>query len=133
VSSRVWSPAELSSSEVPPLHTLLFGTFRVVDSRIQPRVSLQTSTQADSYIDFAFGSDDGFIAGVHRFSISRNSDSKEEIEDDGTTTSVTIEFSHKGCNPKEDKPMGPDFMQTLHLMYAMLLFREGVAEVIKAQ
>jgi hypothetical protein len=116
------------------MHTLLFGTFRVVDSRMQPRVSTQTSEQTESYIDFAFGSDNGFIAGVHRFSVSRNSNTKsDEQNDDGTTTSVTIAFSHKGCNPKEDKPMGPDFMQTLHLIYAMLLFREGVAEVIKAQ
>jgi hypothetical protein len=131
VSYRIWLPADLSSKEVPPLHTLLFGTFRVVDSRMQPHVSSQMSEHAESYIDFAFGSDDGFIAGVHRFSVSRNSNSNDDDLNDKTTTSVTIEFSHKGCNPKEDKPMGPDFMQTLHLMYAMLLFREGVAEVIK--
>jgi hypothetical protein len=91
------------------------------------------SSQTDSYIDFAFGSDDGFIAGVHRFSVSRNNDHKEEEDHDSKNTmSVTIEFAHKGCNPKEDKPLKPDVLQTLHLWYAMLLFREGVAEVMKA-
>jgi hypothetical protein len=94
----------------------------------------QASAQGNSYIDFIFGSDNGFIAGVHRFTVSRNNESEEGKQSDETTASVTIEFSHKGCHPKENKPMNPDdIMQKLHLAYAMLLFREGVAEVLKAQ
>jgi hypothetical protein len=98
-------------------------------------VSLQqASAQSSSYVDFIFGSDDGFIAGVHRFTVSRNDKSEGGKQNDDATASVTIEFSHKGCHPKENKPMNPeDFMQKLHLWYAMLLFREGVAEVLKAQ
>jgi hypothetical protein len=66
--------------------------------------------------------------------VLRDDLSKEEIEQDNdSTTSVTIEFAHAGCNPRENKPLKPDILQPLHMLYAMLLFREGVAEVLKAQ
>lgn len=63
---------------------------------------------------------------------SANDEVQSEDDRDSTKT-VTIEFAHSGCNPKENKPLKPDVLQTLHLWYAMLLFREGVAEVLKAQ
>jgi hypothetical protein len=130
VSSHIWSTAQLSAHNPPPLDTLLFGVFRVVDSKIE---SANASSQTYSYIDFAFGSDDGFIAGVHRFSVKREAGSTAGEKDDENTTTVTVEFAHSGCNPRENKPLKPDFLHTLHLWYAMFLFREGVAEVKKAQ
>jgi hypothetical protein len=124
----------LSAHELPPLQALLFGVFRVVDFHIEPQANQETSRQTYSYIDFAFGSDDGYIAGVHRFSVSRNDLSKEETEQDAdSTASATIEFAHAGCNPRDNKPLKPEILQSLHMLYAMLLFREGVAEVLKAQ
>jgi hypothetical protein len=133
VSSHIWSVAQLSNHELQPLHTLLFGAFRVVDSHLEPRAAQQTSQQSQSYIDFAFGSDKGYIAGVHRFSVSRDGQSTEKNEQDEGATNVTIEFAHAGCNPRENKPLKPDVIQTLHMFYSILLFMEGVAEVHKAQ
>ena len=91
---------------------------------------LGKAAQSQSYVDFAFGSENGPIAGVHRFSVIRDG----IVDGDGEgieSENVTIEFAHVGCNPKENKPLKPDVLQTLHLWYAMLLFREGVAEVMK--
>jgi hypothetical protein len=115
-----------------PLHTLLFGAFRVVDSHIESRTAQHTSQETQSYIDFAFGSDEGYIAGVHRFSVSRSEPEKKNQPDTDSTTTVTIEFAHAGCNPRENKPLKPDFIQSLHMFYSILLFMEGVAEVQKA-
>jgi hypothetical protein len=100
---------------------------------IEHQATQQTPPHNQSYVDFVFGSDVGFIAGVHRFSVSQigsNEESEERTAD--STANCRIEFAHLGCNPKEDKPLKPDVLQTLHLWYAMLLFREGVAEVMKA-
>jgi hypothetical protein len=129
VSSHIWSTTQLSADELPPLHGLLFGVFRVVDSEIEVAGA---SSQTYSYIDFAFGSDDGFIAGVHRFSMAREVVDATGEKEAGNKTNVIIEFAHSGCNPRENKPLKPDFLQTLHLWYAMLLFKEGIAEVGKA-
>jgi hypothetical protein len=127
VDSHIWSAAQLSPNALPPKNSLLFGVFRVVDSDIE---SADASSQTYSYIDFAFGSDDGFIAGVHRFSVTCDANNDAAYEkDEKKTKGVTIEFAHSGCNPKQNKPLKPDFLQTFHLWYAMLLFREGVAEV----
>jgi hypothetical protein len=129
MSSHIWSTTQLSVDELPPLHALCFGVFRVFDSRIE---FADTLSQTYSYIDFVFGSDAGFIAGVHRFSVAREEvDATGEKEADNTTN-VIIEFAHSGCNLRENKPLKPDFLQTLHLWYAMLLFKEGIAEVRKA-
>ena len=115
------------------MHALLFGAFRLVDRRI-------SSTEGYSYVDFAFGSDMGAIAGVHRFSVSHGGgddklrSSSSEGEGDGgkkDMVDVVIEFAHSGCNPRENKELGPEFLQMLHLWYAMLLFKEGLGEVIK--
>jgi len=53
-------------------------------------------------------------------------------DDEQGAASVTISFAHTGCNPSKNEKMGPDVLQTLHLWYAMALFREGVAEIVKA-
>jgi hypothetical protein len=133
VSSQIWSTSQLSVYKLPPPQALLFGVFRVVDSHVEIDAPQQQDSTTCSYVDFAFGSDDGFIAGVHRFSVTRTLTMGVENEKDADgTRNVTIEFAHSGCNPKENKPLKPDILQTLHLWYAMLLFREGVAEVTKA-
>lgn len=120
VSSYIWSTSQLSNRTLPPVHALLFGAFRVVDCNL---------AAVESHVDFAFGSDGGAIAGVHRFFVADVSRDQGKVQT-GTRT-VTIGFAHSGCNPRENKPLSPEVLQTLHLWYAMLLFREGVAEVMK--
>lgn len=119
VSAHIWAPAQLSTHALPPLHALLFGAFRLVHVRLGGR---------ESHVDFAFGADGGAIAGVHRFEVFDVEGGGGEVQNGGYRE-VVVRFSHAGCNPREDKPLGPAVVQTLHLWYAMLLFREGVAEV----
>jgi hypothetical protein len=123
VSLHIWKLAQLKKDTAPPLDAVLFGVFRVVDRCIQETPSAQ---QEPSYIDFAFGFENGNLAGVHRFSVKRSGDAEA-----AGASSVTIEFAHTGCNPQINEPLKPEVLQTLHLAYAMLLFREGVAEVLK--
>jgi hypothetical protein len=120
VSKAIWSIAELSGNHAPPLDAVVFGTFRVVDRQVA-----RSKDGGGSYIDFAFGSDNGGLAGVHRFSVARG-------KGEGSEDVVTIEFAHTGCNSRENKPLSPALLQTLHSWYAMVLFREGVAEVVRA-
>lgn len=131
VSTQIWTREELHRERLVPLHSVLFGSFRVLETQIssaakQHPLELQ---HYSSFIDFAFGSDDGFIAGVHRFSVSE----AQGVGETKGTKQITVEFSHTGCNPREDKPLGPAVLQNLHLWYAMLLFREGIAEVLKRE
>lgn len=104
----------------------MFGAFRIVDITSAPS-SDPLNTQS-SYIDIAFGSDTGFIAGVHRFSISEVEGSAV-VED---RRPIAITFEHTSCDPKRYEPLSLRMLRTFHLWYAMLLFREGVANVLKA-
>lgn len=119
--SKIWSASELSKQQLPPVHSILFGAFQVIDRHIA-REGEESETH--SYVDIAFGSDLGGFAGVHRFSIWRDSRNEK-------SGAVTIEFSHTSCNPTVDQPFGPDFIMSLHNIYAMLLFKEGIAKVLE--
>lgn len=130
VSTSIWSPVDLRADILPPVHSLLFGAFRIVDAKISIITGAlsQIPKRQSSFVDVAFGADDGFIAGVHRFSVA---ESKDVTISEGKRV-VTITFAHISCNPREDAPLGPEFLQTLHLWYAMLLFREGVTTILSA-
>jgi hypothetical protein len=69
---------------------------------------------------------------VHRFIVSRDAVESKAQDYSGNTVNVRIEFAHTGCNPKKNERLKPDFLEPMHNWYAMLLFREGVAEVLKA-
>lgn len=103
--------------------------FRVVDSRVSELATSSnlTTQQPPSFIDFAFGSESGPLAGVHRFSVS---EAHGAVAVKGTRR-VTIEFSTTRCNPPEHRLMDSSILQTLHLWYALVLFREGVVQVLK--
>ncbi|KAF2262392.1 hypothetical protein CC78DRAFT_618620 [Lojkania enalia] len=124
VPCRIWSGSELSGETLPPLHTVLFGTFQIVDRKIhdQYRENYESSA-TPSYIDIAFGSDRSRFSGVHRFSISRDG-----TKDDDT---IRIEFSDVVCNPSENRAPVPELMVAFHNKYAMLLFREAISNVIE--
>jgi hypothetical protein len=127
VTSCIWSHDDLPTQYVLPVDSVLFGAFRVVDRQIAHSacLTLPEHDRSASYIDFVFGSENCPLAGVHRFSVSRCTNSRGN-------DMVTIEFAHTGCNPKENKPPSPVFLQTLHLWCAMVLFRKGIMEVVKA-
>lgn len=83
-----------------------------------------TLTQS-SYVDLAFGSDNSSFAGVHRFMVHR--ENKSSPDDDDV---IRITFASMACNPIQNKPIFPAILHTFHKLYAQLLFREGVAQVL---
>ena len=114
------------------MHSMLFGAFRVIDRRVGDSVhsgvvhSESNSTEnydgSHSYIDFAFGTEAGRLAGMHRFSILRNS-----ADGDGK---VTVESSDTALDPRAKRPLKPDLLVSFHRVYAMLLFRDGIRSVM---
>ena len=121
--AAVWKRSDLSDEKLPEVDSILFGAFQVVDKK--PR----SDEEGESYIDFAYGSSQRSFAGVHRFSV-RSFDDKVHGGDD-ERGKVRISMSCVTCNPQEDKMAAPEWSSTLHRSYAMLLFREGIAEIVR--
>ena len=63
---------------------------------------------------------------MHRFHVTRDEESADD-QDSG----VTICYSSVCCNPTINKSLGPKFMFKLYTFYALCLFRDGVAEVLR--
>lgn len=82
----------------------------------------------ESYVDFVYGSDDGIWRGVHRFSVLRG---RSEGNDHNHDEEVVVRHSGAICDPRKDKHKFNGFLKSFHLIYATLLFREGVAELMK--
>lgn len=123
---RIWQAGELSETCLPPLHSVLFGVFQVVDCKLRAEGEGDVGHGGESYIDFAYGSDESRFSGVHRFSIVHSSDKRL----DGSR-SVQIHQQTMCCNPSVDKPLKPEFMMDFHMAYSQLLFKEGVAKITK--
>lgn len=91
-----------------------------------------TITRSESFIDVGYGSDKSSFSGVHRFSIERKTvrDFKHNAAAP-THEDITIRMSCMTCNPLKERRAAPEFLMTFHKIYAMLLFREAVSEVLK--
>lgn len=128
----IWSTKALTEARLPSLHSTLFGAFQLIDRHLGPSSHLsKLSCSEESYIDFGFGSDKKSFSGVHRFSVRREAvpDSKTGQRSD-SGNAVRITHSSLACNPSQNKPFKPGVFFTLHKFYAILLFREGVAQVL---
>lgn len=130
---EIWSAAQISTTKLPPLHTILFGTFQVIDYHIaeadsSAQLQSQRSQDSDmcSYIDVGFGSSRSSFAGLHRFSIRRN---RNERSDEGE---VEIEMSSLICNPTVDRLSMPAALMIFDRVYARLLFREAVSRILRS-
>jgi len=128
----IWSHRDLSDKQLPPLHSTLFGAFQVLEFYDSDQAtSLDSAPPGDSYVDFGFGSDGSIFSGFQRYSLSRSARVHEKVDaDDADNSVVRITFSCVACNPMQDKPIKPDFLFVLHKFYAMLLFREGVGQIL---
>lgn len=123
--NRIWSTQSLLEDRLPPLTSTLFGAFQVIDKRI--------SSSAESCVDIGFGSDESSFAGVHRFSVQRFlSDEKSSSSAAAAAAAREVKITHSSfaCNPIKNKPRKLQFLFTFHKLYAMLLFREGVAQIL---
>ncbi|KAK1978331.1 hypothetical protein LZ30DRAFT_729206 [Colletotrichum cereale] len=119
----VWATSELSPTSLPSLNSIIFGTFQVSHVEIQdPGRFVFEHEKTESSIDFVFGRDKTQFAGVHRFSLIRNP---------ARTREIIILYEHTACNPTINQRLKSDFLLHFHNFYAMLLLREGVAEMMK--
>ena len=137
----IWSGRQLPRGQLPPLGSILFGTFQVIDLQIcnHDDIASNTYVPEDSYVDVGFGSDRSSFAGFHRFSVSRHAGTDDRIDEFPETNSssahdtdsVRITLSSLSCNPTQDRPRGSSLLRSFHSMYSMFLFREGVANVLR--
>jgi len=118
----IWNIKRFDGDSLPPIHTVLFGWFQVAYVQLAEPSSTAKKTETSSSVDIVFGSDMAQFAGVHRFTILR---------DGSRPGSVQVYYAHMSCNPTVKKALKPDILFPLHKLYAMWLFREGVAEVMR--
>ena len=110
----------MDGDNLPGLYTILFGGFQI--AHLDHLEHCAEDAETLSSIDVVFGSDSSQFSGVHRFTVARNA---------GRQGSVQITYAHIVCNPTVDEVLKPAFLFTLHKLYAMWLFREGVVEVMR--
>ncbi|KAH7116748.1 hypothetical protein B0J11DRAFT_100244 [Dendryphion nanum] len=137
--SYIWSATQIPEKTLPPVNTLLFGTFRVIDYSLASAHLTTTSAEVTSttmepisqhsysYIDIVYGSHNLPLVGMKRFSITGE---RERIDKEGNRR-VLIEYAHSGYNPRTKKPIGGSLVTAFHSMYAMALFRESLAAVMQ--
>jgi len=131
--STILSVSGLSRTSLPAVHTLLFGgNFVVLDISLKQSgedtvYGFQESVTS-SHIDIAFGDDRQGFAGFHRFEVIREIDDDDNRENGG----ATICYSSIACNPSVNKPPAPAFTYAFHKIYALTLFRDGIAGVLQA-
>jgi hypothetical protein len=118
----IWSTTQLDGDKLPPLCTVLFGGFQIANIQSHAEAGGQHAEETSLSIDIVFGADKTHFAGLHRFSVIRNKDAVDCIR---------ISYAHIACNPILNKALGPHFVFLMHKLYAMWLFREGIAEVMR--
>ncbi|KAF6811416.1 hypothetical protein CSOJ01_05708 [Colletotrichum sojae] len=111
--------ADVPSGHLPALRAMLFGAFQVSHVHIDQDPARGGTTNC---IDFVYGSDQGRFAGAHRFSI---------VRDRSQPKAVRVVFESASCNPTQNQPFAPAFLFSFHRLYAMLLFRESIANVLE--
>lgn len=129
----LWSLNDVETGILPQLNTKLFGAFQVVDRKTEVQtLRLGSDGHQSSYVDFGYGSEQSQFAGFHRFMVCR--DKVADSNKDGVSGSdgtVTITFASMTCNPTVNKPFAPRILIGFHSIYASLLFREGMARVMR--
>ncbi|OHE99420.1 hypothetical protein CORC01_05220 [Colletotrichum orchidophilum] len=120
-SNQIWKSHNLSCEKLPPLHSVVFGAFQVSYVKLVNPQESHAGPETESSVDFVFGKDKSQFAGAHRFSIVRKS---------GDSTRVRVVYESTACNPTRNQPVS-DLLHQFHKIYMMLLFREGVSEVMQ--
>lgn len=102
-----------------PVNSRVADLFQLTDSHVVDRAA-DISGINESFVDFAFGSDNSTFAGAHRIYVSRALDDPE---------AVTIGLSCIVVNPATGKNVVPLGTASFHRVYAMMLFRDSLAEI----
>jgi hypothetical protein len=136
---EVWAVTEISRQSLPEVNDVLFSAFQVVDKHIA-----NENEGGESYIDFGFGTQSDRIAGVHHFSVARERNRGAKYTSvEGNDSSniggsgrveeerIRLTYSCMALIPYDERKEVPVLLGKFHLTYAMLLFREGVAEALR--
>jgi hypothetical protein len=139
--------AKLSRTKLPERYTQLYNAnFMVLDVHVRPQQPMRegaentSESEETSYVDIGFGCDLKQFSGMHRFEILRApppesiADSSELAEKKlkgDNDKAVTIWYSSLSCNPAVNKPPFPRSIARFHELYAQILFRDGIREVLK--
>jgi len=130
----IWNLSSLSSTEIPPLGSLLFNNFLLLDcsaasserrrqlfpsSRVVPRPHL-------TFAEFVYGSERIHFSGSHRFEVTREKSKTTDSQD-----MIRISLSSISCNPVTEQRSVPGFLLVFHAIYARFLFADGIREVMK--
>jgi hypothetical protein len=117
----VWKSNEISSSRLDTVGSHYFGIFQIVDLQIA-----ESTKTNSSYVDFAFGSDQAYFAGCHRFRLRR-------LSEDSAADSPHVEISLEAfrCNPNGSLSVFDGLLSWVHRFYARLLFADGIQSIIR--
>lgn len=120
-SNQIWQSQNLSCEKLPPVHSVVFGTFQASHIKLTDPKDPQAEPETESSVDFVFGKDNSQFAGSHRFSIIRESENPARVR---------VVYESTACNPTRNQQLSGLLLQ-FHSFYAMLLFREGVSEILR--
>lgn len=129
----LWIKSQLSRNRIPPLGTVFYGGFQVLDKEITPA---SASAPRSSFVDIGFGSDTATFAGSHRFeviteeNVDPKSDGADGVDGHGDSGDVVVKLSHFRCNPLQNKPSGAEWIRWFHIIYAKMLFNDGIGEIL---
>lgn len=135
--TQIWSPDALSRTKPPPLGALLFGNFMVFDSpsatsqereALFPGAAEKRHARAPEDVvcmEVVAGPSRAFgLLPSHRFEVRR------EEPGEGDEVRVWVTLSHVRCDPYNGRK-GRSWLKAFHLVYARLLFADGVREVVR--
>jgi hypothetical protein len=125
--------------ELPEVGTLFFGNFLLLDhsgATTENRREVFNGVEGwegangngESFVEVAFGKDDGGFSGSHRFEVWREDGEGEKCEEKEV---VGVRLSGMRGNPTQDGNFGTMWLDGFHKVYAQALFRDGVCEILK--
>lgn len=137
--AEVWSAAEIREIQEWNVGMKVAGAFQIASTGVasddewsedrsilaRPVEEGGTSPQ-ESHVDFVYGWDGGILRGVHRFSVLRHG---PEDGEGRKSQLCELRFASVACNPTANQPLNA-LLGKLHRVYALLLFRNAVAEVL---
>ncbi|KAL7907604.1 hypothetical protein GGI35DRAFT_454461 [Trichoderma velutinum] len=119
----IWSAKQLSDTQLPPISSILWGTFQVAEVELS---DIHTSKSTGCRADIVFGDNKGDFAGCHRFSVKRL-DTSTDAEADEVQFRLSLECLV--CDPTSSKPKESEFLHKVHNNYSYFLFRDAVAHI----
>ncbi|KAI0177383.1 hypothetical protein BJ166DRAFT_21696 [Pestalotiopsis sp. NC0098] len=128
--------SRLSPTSTPPVGSLFFGNFLILDSSSLSHQQRQDilpeaagySPPSHPFIEWVARGDSVAIASSHRFEVirQRTPAPSGEMED-----SVKVIFSHVSCSPTTGREIWGGGLTTFHILYSKYLFSDGVRRVLQ--